>query len=456
MEKFKKRVSAILVIGIIAFVAGFAMLSQNLSHVSRVSAAENVASLSVDGTVTEYATVKDALDAIPAESEVETTIVKILQDTTVSLSNMSNKKFTLDLNGCKLTNTSQFLNNSEILFVDNSDSGTGEFYSHSQNSLDITNCNITIKSGKISADYNESSKKTYPSCTILSGSKVTVDGGRLEMSVKADVETGILIMNSGYIYEMFYQDSTFHNNVTLNGGNIKALQEADKDIIDSIATINKTIDGLRKEFDSVKKELQDSIDKKADAETVNEKLGQLDETVKKLEKAIGTAESASNGYADKLDAAIRKDIETLKGNIAEDILNAKNSAIAAAGEALTDAKKELNDKIAEKADKTELQNAVNDFNTALTNAESVSKKYSDDKTEGLRKDLEAEIAKAKGELSASIDDLLKRLETAEKNIDGNSKQISALKATVITVVSLFFAIDVLFAVLFFVFKRRVL
>lgn len=235
---------------------------------------------------------------------------------------------------------------------------------------------------------------------------------------------------------------------------IKALQEADKTINEAIKTINDTIDGLRKELELTKSDLEAAIAKKADAETVNAKLGLLNEAVKKLENAIGTAEDASNGYADKLDAAIRKDIETLKSNIAADILKAKEDAIATAEKALISAKNELNDKMLEKADKSELLGAVDRFNSALANAESVSKNYSDEQIEGLRAELKAEIAKAKGELSATIDELLERLDAAEKNIDGNSKQISALKATVITAVSLFFAIDVLFAVLFFVFKRR--
>lgn len=159
------------------------------------------------------------------------------------------------------------------------------------------------------------------------------------------------------------------------------------------------------------------------------------------------AESVSKAYADEKDEALKNE---LNGNIAA----AKEETINAANRALDRAKVELNGKINEKASKAEVEKAVADLNTAITNAENISKRYSDDTAAELKTKLESKIAAAKNELSVTIESLVERLNKAEKDIDGNAEKISSLKTLIITFGVMVLTVDILILIAFFLYRSK--
>lgn len=191
---------------------------------------------------------------------------------------------------------------------------------------------------------------------------------------------------------------------------------------------------------TAKEELESLINKKANAADVNE-------AIEDLTTAIGNAENVSKAYADEKDEALKNE---LNGNIAA----AKEETINAANRALDQAKVELNGKINEKASKAEVEKAVADLNTAITNAENISKRYSDDTAAELKTELESKIAEAKNELSVTIESLVERLNKAEEDIDGNAEKISSLKTLIITFGVMVLTVDILILIAFFLYRSK--
>ncbi|HCE33820.1 MAG TPA: hypothetical protein DEQ88_00330, partial [Clostridiales bacterium] len=152
------------------------------------------------------------------------------------------------------------------------------------------------------------------------------------------------------------------------------------------------INVVKARLEAAKTELTEAISKKADAETVNAKLAEL-------ESAIEAAEAASKTFATDGDNALRTE---LNGNIA----TAKDQAIAAANEALTAAREELEASLAEKASTEYVNGKVSDLETAIANAKTLSETFATDADNDLRKELNGNIATAKDDAIAAANEAL--------------------------------------------------
>ncbi len=158
-------------------------------------------------------------------------------------------------------------------------------------------------------------------------------------------------------------------------------------------------EGAGPAIEAAKKELAAAIDKKADAETVNA-------AIKNLNTAIENAEKAAKAYADAQD-------ERLKTELSNSIAAAKADAVAAANAALETAKKELSAAIDKKADAATVNAAIENLNVAIENAETAAKAYADVQDAKLKAALESAIAAAKADAVAAAN---AALETAKKEL----------------------------------------
>ena len=125
-------------------------------------------------------------------------------------------------------------------------------------------------------------------------------------------------------------------------------------------TTNEAIQILLDELQIAKQELQDAIDNKANATTINVKISSL-------EKAIDDLNAASKTYVDDADSALKKELTDLINSTKEDVLNTESKN-------LENAKKELNETIDKKVDNDtfneksqELSNAISNLETACKN-----------------------------------------------------------------------------------------
>ena len=219
------------------------------------------------------------------------------------------------------------------------------------------------------------------------------------------------------------------------GANISALQAAVADLQTALTTANSKIaaaearitvlegrvDSLEANLQSAVATLQSAIATKADKETV-------ETAIENLQNTIAAAESAAKSYTDSKDAA-------LKAELLEAIATAKNEAVTTASSALAAAKTELNQAIALKADTATLTEKVNALNAAITTAESVAKSYADTKDTALKAELEEAFGAADTAINNAIDALTDRVEvleadiaTAKSNISTNTGKIADLVA----------------------------
>lgn len=163
------------------------------------------------------------------------------------------------------------------------------------------------------------------------------------------------------------------------------------------------------ELENAIKELQKLVDEKADAETIAQKMSELESRIKTLE--------------DVKDAFVSADAQ-LKSDLEESIATAKREAIKAAEDALAEAKADLEAAIAKKADTETLNKEVADLKKAIETAEAAAKAYADELDTELKNALAEEVAKANALISA----LDERLTTAEDAIKAIEKAIEELKA----------------------------
>lgn len=92
--------------------------------------------------------------------------------------------------------------------------------------------------------------------------------------------------------------------------------------------------------------------------------------------------------------------------------------------ALDTAKTELSTKIATKADASEVNKAIEDLNTVISNAESVNNAYSDEKNAALKVELTKSISDSREEVDAAIEALSKRLEVVENETESLTERLS--------------------------------
>lgn len=145
---------------------------------------------------------------------------------------------------------------------------------------------------------------------------------------------------------------------------------------------------INEELETAKNNLQAAIDEKADINTLNKR-------VKELNDAIAKAEAAAKKYADDQDTALKNE---LNGNIE----SAVSAASSAAQTALETAQSNLQNQIDNKADTSYVDDAVKTLNTAIENAETAAKSYADQKDTALKEDLENQISTAKDNLETLI------------------------------------------------------
>lgn len=96
--------------------------------------------------------------------------------------------------------------------------------------------------------------------------------------------------------------------------------------------------------------------------------------------------------------------------------------------ALDTAKTELSTKIATKADASEVYKAIEDLNTAISNAESVNNAYADEKNAALKVELTESISDSREEVNAAIEALSKRLEAVEIETESLTDRLSATES----------------------------
>ena len=155
----------------------------------------------------------------------------------------------------------------------------------------------------------------------------------------------------------------------------------------------------------------------------------------------------SKNFATDADNALRTE---LNGNIA----TAKDQAIAAANEALTAAKAELETKISQKASAGELETAIAALNTAISNAETVGKAYTDAKNQALKTELEGSVASAKSEVMAAVAELTERLNSLESSSHKTADNLKTLQTAFIVFTILLSLSVIALAVVLIVWKRR--
>ncbi len=143
-------------------------------------------------------------------------------------------------------------------------------------------------------------------------------------------------------------------------------------------------------INDAKAELKELIDLKADKTT-------LDNAIDELEALIANAEAAAKAYTDgKAD------------ELTDAIADAKAEVTTAYTAAINDAKAELKELIDLKADKTALDNAIDELEALIADAEATAKAYTDGKAD----ELTDAIADAKAELTDAIADAKAEVTTA--------------------------------------------
>lgn len=117
----------------------------------------------------------------------------------------------------------------------------------------------------------------------------------------------------------------------------------------------------------------------------------VEASVAALNAAIANAETAK-AYADQKDSELKKDLEgqigTAKTTLESKIAEAKTEVLNSAKSVLDTAKTKLSTKIATKADASEVNKAIEDLITVISNAESVNNAYADEKNAALKVDLQ--------------------------------------------------------------------
>ena len=234
------------------------------------------------------------------------------------------------------------------------------------------------------------------------------------------------IGNAKTLSETFATDADNDLRKELNG-NIATAKD------DAIAAANEALNDARKVLEA-------SLSEKASTEYVNGKVSDL-------ETAIGNAKTLSETFATDADNDLRKE---LNGNIA----TAKDDAIAAANEALTAAKAELEAKISQNASASELETAIAALNTAISNAETVGKAYTDAKNQALKTELEGSVASAKSEVMAAVAELTERLNSLESSSHKTADNLKTLQTAFIVFTILLSLSVIALAVVLIVWKRR--
>ncbi|MBE6982827.1 MAG: hypothetical protein E7435_00865 [Ruminococcaceae bacterium] len=197
-------------------------------------------------------------------------------------------------------------------------------------------------------------------------------------------------------------------------GKITALEEAKDDFKGADATLKRQLESAIATAKSEAISAAETLvnDAKTELQTAIDKKADtttLNAKVQELKTAIETAEAAAKAYADTKDTALKQQFETA-------IANAKQEAIDAADNALTQAKTELNAAIAKKADITALEKAISDLEAAITLAQTTAQNFATDADAALKLALEAEIKAAKTELNDAISELESRVKANEDKI----------------------------------------
>lgn len=207
-------------------------------------------------------------------------------------------------------------------------------------------------------------------------------------------------------------------------------------------TQEQVLKSLSSNLQSVKNELSESINKKEDVDSINEKINRLN-------SSISSAETICKAYSDDSNEQLRQDLQN-------QINLAKQDAISASNVALEQAKAELFEAISQKVDFQTYNQKIGALTTAILNAETSSKAYADAKDLELKTLLQSNINDSKTALQQANSIILERLSVAESKIENNEQFINSLKTTII-ILSIVFAVIVSagFTVLFiFVFKKR--
>ncbi len=197
-------------------------------------------------------------------------------------------------------------------------------------------------------------------------------------------------------------------------GKIAALESAKDDYKDADATLKQQLEGAitaaKGEAVSAAENLVNNA-KTELQEAIDKKAdtATLEQKVQQLQSVIETAEAAAKTYADTKDTALKQQLENA-------IAAAKQEAIDAADSALTQAKTELNAAIAKKADITALEKAISDLNAAITLAQTTAQNFATDADAALKLALEAEIKAAKTDLNEAISELESRVKANEEKI----------------------------------------
>ena len=219
----------------------------------------------------------------------------------------------------------------------------------------------------------------------------------------------------------------------------KAADKQLEDKLDSAieAAQKAALEAAQKYVDDAAKELEDAIDKKADADTVNAELEKLKNAIAALEAAKDNFKSDDKQLEDKLDKAIDK---------------AKDSAVDAAKKLVDDATNELRDAITN-GDKS-LEEQIKKMNQTLETVRTTLEYTSEtDKLE-----LQNKIKEAESALIAAIEELDDRLTAAEDKLDRieaemQEKHDSLILIIVIAIVA-FAAVDVAIIAAWLTWKRK--
>ena len=144
-------------------------------------------------------------------------------------------------------------------------------------------------------------------------------------------------------------------------------------------------------INDAKAELKELIDLKADKTA-------LDKAIDELEALIADAEAAAKNYTDGKADELTDALNTAKTELTDAIADAKAEVTTAYTAAINDAKAELKELIDLKADKTALDNAIDELETLIADAEAAAKAYTDTKAGELSDALNT----AKAELTEAI------------------------------------------------------
>lgn len=298
--------------------------------------------------------------------------------------NKIHKNVTLDLNGCKLTKIYLGIS-SAVTIVDHTDKNSSLYFST------LSGADITV--------YGNPNTRLIIMTPVYNNVKIY---GGIIAGFQGDAARPSVFIPDGYVYRYF--DGTESRFITKdaadklsfigNSNEYLAVEKCKHPVINSDLTCNycgtslgDALVEINEELETAKNNLQTAIDEKADINTLNEK-------VKELNDAIAKAEAAAKKHADDQDTALKTE---LNGNIE----SAVSAASTAAKTALETAQNNLQNQIDNKADTSYVDEAVKSLTTAIENAET-AKKYADQKDAELKENLENQIATAKGNLETLI------------------------------------------------------